>query len=132
MNVVAKKTVAHGVAASSEDGAQRNTSAGRTHRLAELLLELFEPRAAAVGSPLVALDEVVREREAARKLRDSGELACVKIGRRWYAKRSDVEAMFDRLAAATPRRPKPARVQASDPAAALAAIAGAERKRGAR
>lgn len=92
------------------------------------------PQPPAQGAPLVALEELGLEREAARKLRDSGELLCVKIGRKWYAKRVDVEAMFDRLAAAArgTGRVKPIKLPKLGTAEALAKLAAGERRVAAR
>lgn len=115
---------------------ERTSSAEVEHGADNIItIRVVAPPQARGGSPLVALEELGLEREAARKLRDSGELPCVKIGRRWYAKRSDVEAMFDRLAAASSKRSKRSKsvqVLAASSASVLANIAAAERRRGAR
>lgn len=99
-----------------------------------LLIRIVAPVATAAGSPLVALEELGLEKEAARRLRESGELLCAKIGRKWYAKRVDVEAMFDRLAEAAraPRRVKPIKLPKLGTAEALAKLAAGERRVAAR
>lgn len=117
------------------DPSKRNVAAEIEHDAnGAITIRIVPPPSSAVGSPLVLLDEVFAEREAARKVRDSGELRCAKIGRRWYAKRSDVEQMFDRLAAlaASKTKPKPVKVRGDDAATTLAELAQAERRRGSR
>jgi hypothetical protein len=57
------------------------------------------------------------EQNAARRLIASGELRARKIGRRWYARRSDVLGLIDNAP------PAPARAAGNDMKADLAAIA---------
>ena len=60
------------------------------------------------------------EREAARRLMRDGHLPAARIGRRVYARRSDVLALVERLAATTPATPAP-----TEPRAAYLALVGA-------
>lgn len=95
-----------------------------------IVIRIVPPAQGAGASPLIALEALGLEKEAARKLRSM--LPCVKLGRRWYAKRSDVGAMFDRLATLAAPRAKPVKVRAETTTETLASIATAERRRGAR
>lgn len=64
------------------------------------------------------------EANAARKLVRDGTLRAARIGRRWYAKRSDVLALVDRLA------PTPSLARTAESYADVVALAGRrERKR---
>lgn len=60
------------------------------------------------------------EEAAARKLIRAGHLLAAKIGRKLYAKRSDLVALVDKLASAPPK----ARPTSADPKAAYLALVG--------
>lgn len=72
------------------------------------------------------------EDAALRALEAAGEISAPKIGRQRMYRRSELLAAWERKAATAPRRAKPAKVRAESPADALAQLAQAERRRGAR
>lgn len=111
---------------------ERNTSSAEveTDTTGAIVIRIHAAPQAQAGSPLVAFPFGL-EAEAARRVMRDGLLPVAKIGRTYYARREDVAALVDKLAASSPR-PKPVKVGVADPASALASIANAERRRGAR
>jgi hypothetical protein len=63
------------------------------HAALDKLLDALEARAQAPADELVALEDCGLERRAVDALRRAGRLPCVKLGRRWYTRRSAVLAL---------------------------------------
>lgn len=122
----------HDTHASSDRDRERNEiSVQRVDLASGGTIEVHVHAAPQPGPPLLKFPFGL-EHEAARRLIRAGHLRVARIGRSDYARTADVAALVDKLAELVPSRPKPVKVRAESPSDALANIAQAERRRGAR
>lgn len=115
----------------ARDGERNEIDVQRIELPTGATIEVHVHSAPQPGAPLLKFPFGL-EAEAARRLIRDGHLLVARIGRSDYARTADVAGLVNKLGELAPPRPKPVKVRAESPAEALANIAQAERRRGAR